>query len=1159
MDSGAASFPRRRTRQQWDRYFVEVIEKKKRLSQSGNPPQSSSTCSVNIGDDVTASGDIRESSSATGKLTKAYTTCGVDYRKIGKWSEDESMVRSLDKGKKRMDNGNRMLSPGTCESMTKRTFVQVISDDEEDSEEEEEEEEDSDPDVVVTGESAAASALNTGSGSGSWSNCVGLKSPIVTTADEVVSSTSSMCRTRGPSELHKSEEPTDFEESEDDCVKSQESSDDTTESSESESEASSDEDNDDPEDKDYRVNEPSSSSESDDEDDRVSCHIEPQDNEEGKGSDIRIGLDDDDDGRKESEDDDPVEKQENGEGKGESNEGLLPGLVFEGEKHRGRAYLLRPRSLSKSKKRKLNHGNCSSPILLSDDEESESPFEEGTKVDDSTRYAAQKDKVDNLVKKVAEKEKADESVKNAAQKDRKTRKKCVLKDLDFVKFVVDSIRNVDDHDKLTSPEEKEQFPVKETLPLIFRFEDEDPLPPEKEEWEKEIENLFAEMDMGILESCIGFTNPSLVDKVSGCQMGNHHLILDEQIGLICKVCSHVHLESKYIYPAFAERNRGRHERKYFGESSPFLDVDGFRFDYPAAVHDSAIYMEGTVWDLVPLHAKATMYPHQREGFEFMWKNIAGDIYLEKLSEPLSASRGGCIISHPPGTGKTRLTIVFLQAFLKQFPKCRPVIIAPPKLLSNWEAEFQKWEADIPFHNLNNNDFSCQEDEVTVGLYHCLSHAGRKNKHPIRMVKLKSWAKSKSVLGISYDLFEKLTGENGDGYSKEIREILLTLPGLVVLEEGHTPRNEQSLLYKAMTKVETQRRILLSGTVFQNNFKELYNTLRVVCPKFAAESEQKWASLSNSIDTNTRALEELRDMIAPLIHICSENVKMKSLPGIRDTLVYLKPTDLQKKLLNMIPEYPGSFDFRNMVSLISVHPSLVANKKVFSDLESQLNERECRLDPNTGVKTKFVVELIRLCDGMRERVIVFSQLLDPLRLIKEQLNSLFHWTLGREILYMDGELDVKQRQKSISSLNDPKSDAKVLLASITACSEGINLIGASRVVFLDVHWNPSVEQQAVSRAYRNGQTKFVHVYCPVASKWEVNKIEQQTRKKYHSGVLLSRNEVNTCKTNPSCSVLEDNILESMVQHESLRHIFEELPHEPRAYGFNSCNQPPKASI
>ncbi|KAG5592701.1 hypothetical protein H5410_043215 [Solanum commersonii] len=438
-----------------------------------------------------------------------------------------------------------------------------------------------------------------------------------------------------------------------------------------------------------------------------------------------------------------------------------------------------------------------------------------------------------------------------------------------------------------------------------------------------------------------------------------------------------------------------------------------------------LFMRKEQWDLVSPNVKVAMYPHQRGGFEFMWEHIAGAITLERLRETLSKSRGGCIISHPPGTGKTRLTIVFLQSFLKMFPKSRPVIIAPSSLLLKWEAEFQKWEVDIPFYNLNSKD---------------------------------SLPKKKKLQFVS---------------------------------------SAHSLVWKALKKVETKKRILLSGTPFQNHIKEFYNTLSIVCPKFAADSEQKWASLSSSIDNNPQALEELRDIIAPLVHTCSEDVKKVSLPGLKSTVIHLKPTDLQKELLKRIPENPGSLS--NLSSLISVHPSLVANRKEFSDLESQLSERRYRLDPDIGIKTKFVVELIKLCDGPKER-----------------------------------------RQVSINSLNDPKSEVKVLLASIKACSEGISLIGASRVVLLDVLWNPSVEQQAISRAYRKGQTKFVHVYYPVTSKWEVDKIEQQTRKSYQSDVLLSRNEV---KMDPSCSVSEDNILESMVKHEGLRHIFEDLSHAP----------------
>lgn len=60
------------------------------------------------------------------------------------------------------------------------------------------------------------------------------------------------------------------------------------------------------------------------------------------------------------------------------------------------------------------------------------------------------------------------------------------------------------------------------------------------------------MNMHILEVQIGFTNspilPMQSEKVSDCQIGNYQLDLDEQIGLMCSICSHVILEVKSIFP-----------------------------------------------------------------------------------------------------------------------------------------------------------------------------------------------------------------------------------------------------------------------------------------------------------------------------------------------------------------------------------------------------------------------------------------------------------------------------------------------------------------------------------------------------------------------------------------------------------------------------------
>lgn len=54
----------------------------------------------------------------------------------------------------------------------------------------------------------------------------------------------------------------------------------------------------------------------------------------------------------------------------------------------------------------------------------------------------------------------------------------------------------------------------------------------------------------------------------------------------------------------------------------------------------------------------------------------------------------------------------------------------------------------------------------------------------------------------------------------------------------------------------------------------------------------------------------------------------------------------------------------------------------------------------------------------------------------------------------------------------RSDIFVFLLSTRAGGLGINLTAADTVIFYDSDWNPTVDQQAMDRAHRLGQTKQV---------------------------------------------------------------------------------------
>ena len=76
--------------------------------------------------------------------------------------------------------------------------------------------------------------------------------------------------------------------------------------------------------------------------------------------------------------------------------------------------------------------------------------------------------------------------------------------------------------------------------------------------------------------------------------------------------------------------------------------------------------------------------------------------------------------------------------------------------------------------------------------------------------------------------------------------------------------------------------------------------------------------------------------------------------------------------------------------------------------------------------------------------------------------------------IDGRISSEERQKMIDELKTAK-DGSALVAQIQAGGVGLNIQAASVVVFCEPQIKPSLETQAVARAYRMGQSRSVLVH------------------------------------------------------------------------------------
>jgi Superfamily II DNA/RNA helicases, SNF2 family len=302
---------------------------------------------------------------------------------------------------------------------------------------------------------------------------------------------------------------------------------------------------------------------------------------------------------------------------------------------------------------------------------------------------------------------------------------------------------------------------------------------------------------------------------------------------------------------------------------------------------------------------------------------------------------------------------------------------------------------------------------------------------------------------------------------------------VILDEGQYIKNPNSQTAQVARSLRADHRLVLSGTPIENRLMDLWSLMAFAMPGVLGSRAQFGKIYDAKGDPFAR--KRLSSRVRPFLLRRTKAQVAKDLPDRVEEDLYCEIEGEQKTL------YRAELK-RAQQLLLGIKTQKELAKQQFHFLTSLLRLRQicchprlvspqCQLD---GAKAEALLEQLEPLMEEGHKVLVFSQFVELLELLKPLLEAR-RWPM----YYLAGETE--NRGKLVERFQSAEG-AAVFLISLKAGGFGLNLTAASYVVLFDPWWNPAVENQAIDRTHRIGQTNKVMAYRLLIK----NSIEEKIR-------------------------------------------------------------------
>jgi superfamily II DNA or RNA helicase len=444
---------------------------------------------------------------------------------------------------------------------------------------------------------------------------------------------------------------------------------------------------------------------------------------------------------------------------------------------------------------------------------------------------------------------------------------------------------------------------------------------------------------------------------------------------------------------------------------------------------------------LPAALQAELRPYQKEGFDFL-------VYL-------SQHNLGGILADDMGLGKTLQTLAWIAWMQEQNSSSKPVlVICPASVLHNWRREANRFVPNLKVLVLE-------------------SGAARHN--------LRKQIPEFDVIVTNYALLRR-----------DLEALQKYTFRAVILDEAQFIKNPDAQITQSVKQLNAERRLALTGTPLENRLLDLWSIVDFVQPGYLGSQQkfsEKYEPKGENVEDEQRiARRRLSAKLRPLLLRRLKKDVARDLPdrieqrrdcelGEAQRKLYLAELRRSREQVMQAVEEKGVG--RSTIHVLAAltrlrqiccHPQLVGN------------------DSASG-KTETFFELLELLQTEKQKVLVFSQFVQMLRILEKECQV-------RQISTHILTGETKDRQLVTQEFqNDP--NGAVFLLSLRAAGTGLNLTTASNVVLYDPWWNPAVEAQAIDRSHRIGQTNTVNAYRLIAPGtveekiWELQQRKAQT--------------------------------------------------------------------